>query len=78
MDDETDTNSHQNHYLSQSATRSMELPDTSPSRRAVLKAALATGGTAALSACLEAVDDEPIPRGVDDPETLPDRQFAWN
>ena len=78
MADETDTNSHQNHYLSQSATRSMELPDTSTSRRAVLKAALATGGTAALSACLEAVDDEPIPQGVDDPETLPDRQFAWN
>jgi len=56
----------------------MELPDTSASRREVLKAALAAGGTAALSACLEAVDDEPVPQGVDDPETLPDRQFAWN
>jgi len=56
----------------------MELPDTSASRREVLKAALATGGAAALSACLEAVDDEPVPQGVDDPETLPDRQFAWN
>jgi|GEM_PF-6077049 hypothetical protein len=78
MGDETHTSSHQNHYLSQSATRDMELPDSSASRRAVLKAALATGGAAALSACLEAVDDEPIPQGVDDPETLPDRQFAWN
>jgi hypothetical protein len=56
----------------------MALPDTSASRRDVLKAALATGGAAALSACLEAVGDEPIPKGVDDPETLPDRQFAWN
>ena len=56
----------------------MKLPDTSASRREVLKAALATGGAAALSACLSAVDDEPIPQGVDDPETLPDRQFAWN
>lgn len=56
----------------------MKLPDTSASRREVLKAALATGGAAALSACLEAVDDEPIPQGVDDTETLPDRQFAWN
>ena len=56
----------------------MKLPDTSASRREVLKAALATGGAAALSACLEAVDDEPIPQGVEDPETLPDRQFAWN
>lgn len=56
----------------------MELPDMTASRRSVLKAALATGGAGALSACLEAVDNEPIPRGVDDPGSLPDRQFAWN
>ena len=56
----------------------MELSDTSPSRREVLKAALATGGAAALSACLDAVGDEPIPQGVDEPATLPARQFAWN
>ena len=56
----------------------MERPDPSASRREVLKAALATGGATALSACLDAVGDEPIPQGVDDPERLPDRQFAWN
>ena len=46
-------------------------------RRQLLKAAVATGGVAALSACLD-VTDEPVPTGVDDPETLPERQHAWN
>jgi len=46
-------------------------------RRAFLKAAVAAGGTAALTACLERTD-EPIPTGVEDPSTLPDRQHAWN
>jgi hypothetical protein len=49
-----------------------------PTRRGFLKAAVATGGAAALSACLELTDDEPVPRGVEDPDDLPDRQHAWN
>jgi len=56
----------------------MELPGPNTSRRRFLKAALAVGGTAALSACLDRVGDEPIPQGVDDSSALPDRQFAWN
>ena len=44
-----------------------------------MKAAVAAGGASALSACLgRTADDEPIPPGVDDPETLPARQFGWN
>ncbi|WEL16251.1 Monomeric isocitrate dehydrogenase [Halorhabdus sp. SVX81] len=46
-------------------------------RRQFLKAAVATGGVAALSACLD-ITDEPVPTGVDDPATLPERQHAWN
>lgn len=46
-------------------------------RRQFLKAAVATGGVAALSACLDVTDD-PVPAGVDDPATLPERQHAWN
>jgi len=56
----------------------MELPGPEASRRRFLKAALAVGGTSALSACLDRVGDEPIPQGTDDPSALPDRQFAWN
>ncbi len=56
----------------------MELPGPNASRRRFLKAALAVGGASALSACLDRFGDEPIPQGVDDPTTLPDRQFAWN
>ncbi|QGN07982.1 Tat pathway signal protein [Halorhabdus sp. CBA1104] len=46
-------------------------------RRQFCKAAVAAGGAAALSACLEQSDD-PVPTGVDDPTTLPERQHAWN
>jgi len=56
----------------------MELPGPKASRRRFLKAALAVGGTSALSACLDRLGDEPIPQGVEDPTTLPNRQFAWN
>jgi hypothetical protein len=56
----------------------MELPGPNASRRRFLKAALAVGGASALSACLDRFGDEPIPQGVDDPASLPDRQFAWN
>jgi hypothetical protein len=49
------------------------------SRREVLKAAVAAGGAAALSACLGyAGDDANVPAGPDDLSTLPRRQFAWN
>jgi hypothetical protein len=56
----------------------MELPGPNASRRRFLKAALAVGGTSALSACLDRFGGEPIPRGTDDPASLPNRQFAWN
>ncbi len=49
---------------------------TERSRRGVLKGALALGGASALSACLDLVGDEPIPRGGD--QSLPRQQFAWN
>jgi hypothetical protein len=47
------------------------------SRREFVKAAVAIGGGAALSACLgrEEVD---LPQGPDDPSTLPERQHAWD
>jgi len=53
-------------------------PDPSLPRREYLKAAVALGGAAGLAACLDRVDEEPVPEGVDDPTTLPRRQFAWN
>ncbi|MFB6168219.1 MAG: Tat pathway signal protein [Haloferacaceae archaeon] len=54
-------------------------PDPSLSRREYLKAAVALGGAAGLSACLDRLGDrDPVPRGVDDPASLPRRQFAWN
>lgn len=56
-------------------------PDAVP-RRQFLRAAVATGGAAALSACL-GLDDETTgelsrPAGVDDPASLPARQHAWD
>jgi len=49
------------------------------SRRAILKAAVAAGGAAALSACVGyAGDGEGVPAGPEDLSTLPERQFAWN
>jgi hypothetical protein len=46
-------------------------------RRAFVKSAVAIGGAAALSACLdrEGVD---LPQGPEDPSSLPERQHAWN
>ncbi|WP_074792657.1 DUF7405 family protein [Haloferax larsenii] len=52
--------------------------DGESSRRAFLKAAVAAGGAAALSACLDRAPDEPVPSGTDDPAALPTRQHAWN
>ena len=55
----------------------MELPNSEASRRRFMKAALAIGGSAALSACLDRVGEEPIPQGGDE-SALPERTFAWN
>jgi hypothetical protein len=58
-----------------------ELPDPDDvSRREFCKAAVAVGGANALSACLDLAprSGDPVPAGVDDPSTLPDRQHAWN
>ena len=64
----------------------MTLPDRSSlSRRDYVRALVAAGGATALSACLEAVSDGngdestvDAPSGTDDPESLPERQHAWN
>jgi len=47
------------------------------SRREFVKAAVAIGGTAALSACLGREDPD-LPQGPDDRSGFPDRQHAWN
>ncbi|MFP8952181.1 Tat pathway signal protein [Natrialbaceae archaeon A-arb3/5] len=62
----------------------MTLPDQSAlSRREYVRALVAVGGASALSACLDLVangetDDPDVPRGTDDPESLLERQHAWN
>ncbi|AXR78822.1 DUF7405 family protein [Natrarchaeobaculum sulfurireducens] len=48
------------------------------SRRAVLRAAVATGVSATVAACLEGESTVSAPDGVTDPASLPDRQHAWN
>ncbi len=47
-------------------------------RRDFVKAAVAAGGAAALSACLAREDDPDLPTGPGDLSTLPDAQHAWN
>ncbi|WP_433631562.1 DUF7405 family protein [Halomicrococcus sp. NG-SE-24] len=47
-------------------------------RREFVKAAVAIGGSAALSACLDRNGAPDVPQGPDDLSTLPDRQHAWN
>lgn len=47
-------------------------------RREFLRAAVAVGGAAAVSACLDFENTSNIPTGVDDPESLPKRQHSWN
>lgn len=55
----------------------MELPDPSGlSRREYVRALVATGGTAALAACLDAPGGSTVPAG--DPDGRPERQHAWN
>jgi hypothetical protein len=49
-----------------------------PSRRDVIKAAVAVGGAVGLSACVDTLSSESNPpAGVDDPSALPERQHAW-
>ena len=48
------------------------------SRRAFVKAAVAIGGPAALSACLARESAPDLPQGPEDLSTLPMRQHAWN
>jgi hypothetical protein len=54
--------------------------DGTQTRREFMKAAVAAGGVSALSACLGFAEDgdrDPVPQGVEDISTLPDRQHAW-
>jgi hypothetical protein len=54
-------------------------PDSGVSRRAFVKAAVAIGGTAALSACLQRESDgESLDLPTGDPDEVPTRQHAWN
>jgi hypothetical protein len=50
---------------------------TPTTRRDVLKAAVAAGGSAGLAACLDVGGDSDAPTGPDDLATLPERQYAW-
>ncbi|QSW98803.1 DUF7405 family protein [Haloterrigena alkaliphila] len=57
----------------------MTLPDRSAlSRRDYLRALVAVGGASALSACLSESEEIDVPSGTDDPDSLPERQHAWN
>jgi hypothetical protein len=54
------------------------MSDTGPTRRDVVKAAVAVGGAVGLSACVDAIGGESTaPTGPDDLSTLPERQHAW-
>ncbi|MES3517896.1 MAG: Dyp-type peroxidase [Natronomonas sp.] len=55
----------------------MDIPGSeSLSRREYLRAAVAVGGAAGLSACLDTVGETAVPRG--DPADRPERQHGWN
>ncbi|WP_129115414.1 DUF7405 family protein [Halegenticoccus tardaugens] len=57
-----------------------EGPNSALPRRSFLKAAVATGGAAALSACLNRLQEtqaDPVPHGVKNENSLPVRQHAW-
>ncbi|ELY38355.1 DUF7405 family protein [Natronorubrum tibetense] len=57
----------------------MTLPDRSAlSRRDYLRALVAVGGASALAACTSESDEIDVPSGTDDPDSLPERQHAWN
>jgi hypothetical protein len=62
-------------------TLSLSMPDGTErglSRRAFVKAAVAIGGSAALSACMARENAPDLSQGRDDLSTLPTRQYAWN
>ncbi|MFW5918734.1 MAG: DUF7405 family protein, partial [Halanaeroarchaeum sp.] len=48
------------------------------SRRSFLKSAVAVGGAVGLAACVGEEGTVDVPRGTDDPSSLPNRQHAWN
>ncbi|WP_336359536.1 DUF7405 family protein [Haladaptatus sp. ZSTT2] len=48
------------------------------SRRAFVKSAVAIGGAAAVSACLDREGNPDVPSGPDDLSSYPTRQHAWN
>ena len=52
--------------------------DRSLSRRSLLKAAVAIGGSSALTACMDRGGMPDVPQGPSDFSTLPERQHAWN
>jgi len=55
------------------------VPDRSAlSRRDYCRALVAVGGATALSACISESEDVDVPTGTDDPDSLPERQHAWN
>ena len=72
---------HRNAHDSPVTTAGMDEPDDSLPRREFVKAAVAVGGTAGLSACLDRLASDPgtateaVPTG--DPDARPDRQHAW-
>jgi len=57
----------------------MSLPDPAEcSRRDYLRGLVAAGGAAALSACVDFLDDGDTPRRPGDPENRPTSQHAWD
>ena len=52
--------------------------DRGLSRRSFMKAAVAIGGSSALTACLDRGGMPDVPQGPSDLSTLPERQHAWN
>jgi hypothetical protein len=55
-----------------------ELSLDAPNRREFMKAVVAVGGSAALSACLDRTERSDLPVGVEDPSSLPPGQHHWN
>ena len=63
--------------------RNRDDDETGSTRRSLLRRAVAVGGASALAACTDLeLDGRPtetrsVPRGPEDPSTLPERQHAW-
>ncbi|WP_440772799.1 DUF7405 family protein [Natronorubrum sp. DTA28] len=57
----------------------MTLPERSAlSRRDYLRTLVAVGGASALAACTSESNDIDVPSGTNDPDSLSERQHAWN